>query len=198
MAYCEIQEQLKNLDEVNATYNRFIESLQAELESLERAQQTQHSKSDSMKADQDAANDDEDAPYDPNAPPANLIAAAQPSAPSSPGSNNVQELTLLDRKQELGIVWISYMKFARRSESQKSARAVFSKFRKTKKWITWEVFEAAGECLLQVLPADYHSSPFFIDSGLCGDYVASAIQQSRPHRLNVRPVRSVCLCADRQ
>lgn len=36
-----------------------------------------------------------------------------------------------------------YMRFARRAEGLKPARSVFGKARKDK-WISWEVYEAAG------------------------------------------------------
>jgi cleavage stimulation factor subunit 3 len=54
---------------------------------------------------------------------------------------------LTDRRTEYGVAWIVYMRFARRAENLKSARAVFGKSRRDK-WTPWEVFEAAGARLV--------------------------------------------------
>lgn len=156
-AYAEIEEQLKNLEEVHTAYNTFIDALHAELEEMD-ATQRQLVASASVNSIQ-AAPADQTA-FDPNAPPPGLSistptgGAASASTTSSQASQH--ELTMADRRQELGIVWIQYMRFARRAEGLKPARTVFSKARKDKKWVTWEVFEAAGAYLsLLSLPLSF-------------------------------------------
>jgi cleavage stimulation factor subunit 3 len=62
---------------------------------------------------------------------------------------------LAERRADYGLVWIMYMRFARRAESLKSSRAVFSKSRKAR-FTPWEVYEAAGESprLISALDTD--------------------------------------------
>ncbi|THH30999.1 hypothetical protein EUX98_g3183 [Antrodiella citrinella] len=48
-----------------------------------------------------------------------------------------------DKRTQFGTAWIMYMRFARRAESSKAARDVFSKARKDN-WVTWKVYEAAA------------------------------------------------------
>ena len=54
---------------------------------------------------------------------------------------------LLDKRTQHGVAWIMYMRFARRAENLRSARAVFGKARRDR-WTPWEVYEAAGMQLL--------------------------------------------------
>lgn len=49
-----------------------------------------------------------------------------------------------ERRQEYGLVYIMYIRFALRAEGVDASRGVFSKARKDK-WTPWEVFEAAGK-----------------------------------------------------
>ncbi|KZV84585.1 hypothetical protein EXIGLDRAFT_624012 [Exidia glandulosa HHB12029] len=110
-AYAEIEEQLKNLEEVHTAYNTFIDALHAELEEMDATQRQ-------------------------------LVASASVNSIQAASQH---ELTMADRRQELGIVWIQYMRFARRAEGLKPARTVFSKARKDKKWVT-----GAYLCLLSL------------------------------------------------
>lgn len=57
------------------------------------------------------------------------------------------ECVLQSLKKELAVVWIMYMRFARRAKGLKPARAIFAKARQNK-FASWEVYEAAGECRL--------------------------------------------------
>ena len=54
-----------------------------------------------------------------------------------------QNKELSEKRQEYGLAWTVYMRFARRAEGLKSARAVFSQARRDK-WTPWEVYESAG------------------------------------------------------
>jgi cleavage stimulation factor subunit 3 len=51
---------------------------------------------------------------------------------------------LQERRTEYGLVYILYMRFARRAEGLQAMRKVFGKARKDK-WAPWEVYEACGE-----------------------------------------------------
>jgi cleavage stimulation factor subunit 3 len=57
-----------------------------------------------------------------------------------------QNKELNEKRQEYGLAWTVYMRFARRAEGLKSARAVFSQARRDK-WTPWEVYESAGTWL---------------------------------------------------
>jgi cleavage stimulation factor subunit 3 len=50
---------------------------------------------------------------------------------------------LAEKRQEYGLAWTVYMRFARRAEGLKSARTVFGQARRDK-WTPWEVYESAG------------------------------------------------------
>jgi cleavage stimulation factor subunit 3 len=54
-----------------------------------------------------------------------------------------QNKELNEKRQEYGLAWTVYMRFARRAEGLKSARAVFGQARRDK-WTPWEVYESAG------------------------------------------------------
>ena len=53
---------------------------------------------------------------------------------------------LAEKRQEYGLAWTVYMRFARRAEGLKSARGVFAQARRDK-WTPWEVYESAGALL---------------------------------------------------
>ena len=54
-----------------------------------------------------------------------------------------QSKELSEKRQEYGLAWTVYMRFARRAEGLKSARGVFAQARRDK-WTPWEVYESAG------------------------------------------------------
>ena len=132
---------------MNDTYSKFIDALHVELEEMDAQHQKQ------VAANNAAASFSAnlvDAPFDPNAPPPGMGMATPP--PTSTNQPTQLELLIADRRQELGIFWIQYMRFARRTGGLRPAREVFSQARKDRKWVTWEVFEAAGT---------YHVYTFF-------------------------------------
>jgi cleavage stimulation factor subunit 3 len=51
-------------------------------------------------------------------------------------------------KKACATIWIGQMRFARRAEGIKQARAVFGKARKSPS-LTWQIIEANGELLLR-------------------------------------------------
>ena len=55
-----------------------------------------------------------------------------------------------EAKEAMGVVWVMYMRFARRCEGIKSARAVFGRARKSA-WVSWHPFEASGMLLFSIL-----------------------------------------------
>ena len=57
-----------------------------------------------------------------------------------------QSKELSEKRQEYGLAWTVYMRFARRAEGLKSARSVFAQARRDK-WTPWEVYESAGASL---------------------------------------------------
>ncbi|KAH9978134.1 hypothetical protein BGW80DRAFT_1285995 [Lactifluus volemus] len=54
-----------------------------------------------------------------------------------------QSKELAEKRQEYGLAWTVYMRFARRAEGLKSARTVFGQARRDK-WTPWEVYESAA------------------------------------------------------
>ena len=124
-AYAEMLEDAKMTKEVHAAFNSFIDVLRADLEELEA----------SVKSDDEPV------------PAANSgLRSNNSSFTSSQGSDdtpNTKSKELKNRRTEFGIAWIVYMRFARRAETHRAARDVFSRARKDK-WIPWEVYEAAG------------------------------------------------------
>ncbi|GJJ07957.1 hypothetical protein Clacol_002164 [Clathrus columnatus] len=124
-AYAEALEAAKNYVEVHNLFNRFIELLHEELE-----KQFQILAPDPTFTMNGTA-----------------IVQHLTTSASSSGNSSSGDLTplkeFLKRRTELCIAWITYMRFARRAEGLKPARAVFGKARKDK-WIGWEVYEAAA------------------------------------------------------
>ncbi|KAF8520032.1 hypothetical protein BU17DRAFT_89425 [Hysterangium stoloniferum] len=121
-ANAEALENTKSYAEVHTMFTKFIEILHVELEKQVKA-----------------------APFD-NPLILNGSAITQPSSSSGSGSSGsvmTPQKEFAKRRTELCIAWITYMRFARRAEGLKPARAVFGKARKDK-WIGWEVYEAAA------------------------------------------------------
>ena len=56
-------------------------------------------------------------------------------------------------KDAMGVVWVMYMRFARRAEGIKSARQVFGRARKSV-WVSWHPFEASGELNKELFGSD--------------------------------------------
>lgn len=126
-AFNEICEVQKKYAEVHTTFEGLINALQLQLDTLDN----------SIKEEVAAAKA--------AAPPLDFMAPPEdPSAPSE-ADNILARRTpeLNELRSELGVVWIMYMRFARRSEGLKPARTIFGKARKDKH-VFWNVYEAAG------------------------------------------------------
>ena len=82
-----------------------------------------------------------------NSDPLNNSSANHTNGTAAPKPEIVspQARMLTEKRQEFGVVYIMYMRFAMRHEGLDAFRAVFAKARK-EKWTPWIVFEAAGEC----------------------------------------------------
>jgi cleavage stimulation factor subunit 3 len=68
----------------------------------------------------------------------------QPVEPNGNAKANPRSQEFAEKKTEYGLAWIMYMRFARRAENVMASRAVFGKARRDK-FVTWEVYEAAGK-----------------------------------------------------
>jgi cleavage stimulation factor subunit 3 len=129
----------KDLVEIRATYDKFLGVLRTDLETLEASQKSSSSQGS------DAANG--------SPPQATQGTQSQPNSQSTEGDEDrPKSPELLIRKSEYSLVWIMYMRFARRAENIKASRAVFTRARKDP-WVTWEVYEAAGRSHLFPLAA---------------------------------------------
>lgn len=130
-AFAECLEVKKEFADVHAMYDKFLGILRANLEDLERQANASNSN---------------------GAAPANPTNGVEPSSQNtsvgSQGSDDKppQVTELQKQRTEYGLVWIMYMRFARRAEGGKAARIVFSKARRDR-WTPWEVWEADGICL---------------------------------------------------
>ena len=136
-AYAEALEVAQNFTEVHALYERFLDALLAELEALEStaieaANLSQSSSQESQGPDLTQ----------------NTSFSAQAADDKPSHKKDLQE-----RRREFGVVWVMYMRFARRAEGQQSARSVFAKARRDKynRFTPWEVYEAAGTPMIRVL-----------------------------------------------
>lgn len=134
-AYAEVEEANKSFEEVHATFEKFLDTLRKELDTLETRVNNINSPTSSQAQNTPASQSNE--AYVPGLGSQNSF--SMPALEEKPTKNK----ELSDRRTEYGLAWISYMRFARRAESLKSARAVFGKARRDK-WTPWEVFEAAG------------------------------------------------------
>ncbi|KAG6336073.1 hypothetical protein ID866_3020 [Astraeus odoratus] len=142
-AYAEMQEARKEYAEVNTTFDKLIDRLRVQLEELESRV---NSNTSSFSSDASA-----------RTVPTSVPSAATPGLADNNGtlSNNSSFATqsadekppkskeLQERRSEYGLVWIMYIRYARRAHDLKTFRAVFAKARKDR-WTPWEVYEAAA------------------------------------------------------
>lgn len=141
-AYCELQESRKEHAEVTATFDKFLDALRAELDELENRVNS---------ANSSFTSDASGRTVPMSAPAGNGLGSLEAGMISNNSSfatqasdekpPKVKELS--DRRQEYGVVWIMYIRFARRALDLKTFRAVFAKARRDR-WTPWEVYEAAG------------------------------------------------------
>ncbi|KZT38712.1 hypothetical protein SISSUDRAFT_985867 [Sistotremastrum suecicum HHB10207 ss-3] len=120
-ALAEQYEIQQKYDEVNKTYNTFLEALQKELDEIE------------ARLPPPSENGADDQP------------SSQGSDKSKPdGKEKDPERELFQRRiREMGSAWCMYMRFARRSQDQVASRKVFAQARKAKH-LDWRVFDYAA------------------------------------------------------
>lgn len=146
-AYAEAQEGRKEYGEVTATFDKLLDTLRVELEEFESRVNSANS---SFSSDASGRTVPVGAPNIFGTSLTGLTEAGTVSNNSSfvtqvsdekpPKSKELQE-----RRTEYGLVWIMYIRYARRAHDLKTFRAVFAKARKDR-WTSWEVYEAAGVC----------------------------------------------------
>jgi len=144
-AYAEAQEGRKEYGEVAATFDKLLDTLRVELEEFESRVNSTNS---SFSSDASGRTVPVGAPNISGTSMTGLTEAGMVSTNSSfatqvsdekpPKSKELQE-----RRTEYGLVWIMYIRYARRAHDLKTFRAVFAKARKDR-WTPWEVYEAAG------------------------------------------------------
>ncbi|KIK92794.1 hypothetical protein PAXRUDRAFT_829635 [Paxillus rubicundulus Ve08.2h10] len=144
-AFAEAQEGRKEQGEVTATFDKFLDTLRVDLEELESRVNSANS---SFSSDASARTAPAGAPNAYGTLTAAFTEAGtvsnsssfatQPADEKPPKSKELQE-----RRTEYGLVWIMYIRYARRAHDLKTFRAVFAKARKDR-WTPWEVYEAAA------------------------------------------------------
>jgi cleavage stimulation factor subunit 3 len=143
-----VQEAKKDKDEVFATFDKFTDVLRADLEALEARINSANSSFESNGLTKTLPGGGPAAGA-PSVVATGLIEAGLQSKDSSFNTQSSDEKPpkskeLADKRTEYGLVWIMYMRAARRVESQQTARAIFGRCRKDR-WIPWEVYEASGQ-----------------------------------------------------
>ncbi|KAI6040984.1 hypothetical protein EDC04DRAFT_2989123 [Pisolithus marmoratus] len=141
-AYAEMQESRKEHTEVHATFDKLIDRLHVQLEELEARVNSATSSFSSDVTGRSVAtsvpNSTISGPIEPGTVSNNSSFATQSADEKPPKSKELQE-----RRSEYGLVWIMYIRYARRAHDLKTFRAVFAKARKDR-WTPWEVYEAAA------------------------------------------------------
>jgi len=133
-AYVEALEIKKEIAEIHAVYDKFLNTLRTNLDTIEQQVNSANSSFSSQgtqpahpNGNGNAANDNSDSSF-----------GSQSSDVKPPKVTELQK-----HRTEYGLAWIMYMRFGRRAEGVKASRAAFGKARKDK-WTPWEVYEAAG------------------------------------------------------
>jgi cleavage stimulation factor subunit 3 len=142
-AQAEALEVQKKFSEVHDTYKRFIELLEPELEEVESRTSSANT---SLNLDGSMIIGNNSSVNVSSV--SGMADHTQASQMSSQGGNegSTKSKEFIERRKEYGVVWIDYMRFARRAEGLQAARDVFKNARKSK-WTPWEVYEASGEIL---------------------------------------------------
>ncbi|EIW81739.1 Suf-domain-containing protein [Coniophora puteana RWD-64-598 SS2] len=141
-AYAEVLENREQYTEVAAIYDKLLELLRIELESLEA--RASSSTNTSLSSSQEYAPPTNG--YNMNGSMASI--GTQP-ADESGGKDKEKDKDkgkskeLAERRSEFGLVWTMYIRFARRAHDLKTFRSIFQRARRDR-WTPWEVYEAAA------------------------------------------------------
>ncbi|KDQ53037.1 hypothetical protein JAAARDRAFT_72802 [Jaapia argillacea MUCL 33604] len=147
-AYAEALEAAKDHAGVHATFERFLDILRQDLESLESRINSANSSLEKVGSNQALNGNGNLAPYTDTSL---RLTPPEPGTQSKDSSFSTQvsdgkpvkDKEFTERKTEYGLVWIMYIRFARRAEGLKASRPLFSKARKDR-FTPWEVYEAAA------------------------------------------------------
>jgi cleavage stimulation factor subunit 3 len=121
-----------NLEEVHKIFERFLEALRRDLDNHEARIVTSAASSTGSTGATDA-----------HGMQGIEVIPSNASFTTQTDEKPFQNKELSEKRQEYGLAWTVYMRFARRAEGLKSARAVFAQARRDK-WTPWEVYESAG------------------------------------------------------
>ncbi len=137
-AYAEALEADKQYDEVKTTFDVFLGKLRADLEVVEQQVQDASSYLSSAKRDTPGTQS-----------PVNAVGSQSSDYSFNRESDKTHPKPgeLAEKRAEYGLVYISYMRFVRRTEGVQKSRGVFQKARQDR-WTPWEVYEAAGEIIV--------------------------------------------------
>lgn len=137
-------ERSKNFPEVHAIFTKLLQGMQEELEAAEKSLGSGANGNTTENVPEDA-NENKENPNGIQKEASTMTAHSQTSTStaSTDMSDQLPMMEFRERKQEYGVVYIMYIRFAMRSEGLDASRAVFSKARKDK-WASWEVYEAAA------------------------------------------------------
>jgi len=130
--YAEQLELSKNFTEVHKIYTKLLDGIREDLESIEARELSAASISLDSEGITNISAD------------STLTNGASSSFSSQKSDDKLgKSAELVRRKQDYGLAYIMYIRFALRAEGVESSRLVFAKARR-EKWTPWEVFEAAG------------------------------------------------------
>ena len=135
-AYAEALELQSKFTEVHATFEKFLEVLRKDLEARETKLNASTFSSSSLSSQRSVG--DVSQLQTGTLTPKECFTTMS-STEDKPSKNK----ELADRQTDYGIAWMTYIRFARRAESLKSARSVFGKARRDR-WTPWQVHEAEG------------------------------------------------------
>jgi cleavage stimulation factor subunit 3 len=121
-----------NIEEVHKVFERFLEALRRDLDAHEARIVPSTTVSTASMGGAEA----------PSSQGTEII-PANASFTTQTDEKPPQNKDLSEKRQEYGLAWTVYMRFARRAEGLKSARGVFAQARRDK-WTPWEVYESAG------------------------------------------------------
>ncbi|KIM62980.1 hypothetical protein SCLCIDRAFT_24567 [Scleroderma citrinum Foug A] len=139
--YAEMQEARKEYGEVNNSFDKILDRLRVQLEELETRV---NSAGSSFSSDASGRTVPTSVPNS----AASAVTEGNVSTNSSFATQSADEKPpkskeLQDRRSEYGLVWIMYIRYARRAHDLKTFRAIFARARKDR-WTPWEVYEAAA------------------------------------------------------
>ncbi|EAU82402.2 mRNA 3'-end-processing protein RNA14 [Coprinopsis cinerea okayama7 len=124
-AYAEAMELKKDFAEVHSAYEKLLSVLVKELEALEKS--TANANTNGTQQNGSNPNNTNDTSFN-----------SQSSDDKPPKNSELQE-----KRTEYGLVYIMYMRFARRTEGLAALRRVFAKARRDR-FSPWEVYEACA------------------------------------------------------